>query len=243
MLSVPVSTWIAITNLGDTYVIAPLALLVTMWIVMTCSARSAFQWLSLLGAGLLLVGMTKVAFLGWGLGVAAIDFTGLSGHAMFSAAVCPLGFYLLASRAKRYVTVLATGFGVLLSATIALSRYVLHAHSASESVSGWLVGTAICASWLALRHQPVYARGARSFFAVATAVIVVLFHGRYAPTQQVLTRVALDLSGRTQPFVRVSWLKAQRRNRSSCLMPDGLAPRGKRLSDGCAAAVVPDIGT
>ena len=54
---------------------------------------------------------SKVAFIGWGLGLSALDFTGISGHAMIASAVYPLLLGTLAANLiGGYLMGLAMGF-------------------------------------------------------------------------------------------------------------------------------------
>ncbi len=62
----------------------PPAFAIALWLAVGYTWRMAAGWLVLLGAAIGVVTVTKLAFLGWGVGVRELDFTGVSGHAMLS---------------------------------------------------------------------------------------------------------------------------------------------------------------
>jgi membrane-associated phospholipid phosphatase len=91
--------------------------------------------------------VSKVAFLGFGLGIAALDFTGFSGHSMYAASVeipllatCALA---LCGRGRWVGAMLGTA----LAALIAVSRVEVGAHSVSEAIAGFVLGGSL-AAWV-----------------------------------------------------------------------------------------------
>ena len=80
--------WRSLTRLGEAQVLLPAALLTALAVLRRPQARPlAAWWLLLLSAAALLTTATKVAFFGWGVGWPELNFTGVSGHTMFAAAV------------------------------------------------------------------------------------------------------------------------------------------------------------
>jgi hypothetical protein len=79
-------TWHLTTILGGVGLTAPLAVAILLWLAAAHCRRLALLWSALLGAVIMLVMASKLAFLGWGLGIQALDFTGFSGHAARAAA-------------------------------------------------------------------------------------------------------------------------------------------------------------
>ena len=72
----------------------------------------AVGWLLLLGAAIGVVTVTKLAFLGWGVGIRELDFTGVSGHAMLSTAVYPVALFLMLLPARPAIRLLGVVFGL-----------------------------------------------------------------------------------------------------------------------------------
>ena len=86
---VPISDsarWLYVTRLGEAEIVLPVMLVSMGWLLRRPGHARLVSWWSGLVAGAVLVTLaTKVAFIGFGVGVAVIDFTGVSGHAMFAA--------------------------------------------------------------------------------------------------------------------------------------------------------------
>lgn len=147
------SLWPLITRLGEAQILLPAAVSTTLLLARDPRSRSlAARWLMALTAATLITTASKVAYMGWGIGGSARwNFTGISGHAMFSSAIYPIllatlaGF--VAGREQRQLAWL----GVALAALVGYSRLVVHAHSPAEVIAGLAVGG--LASWLTLRTR------------------------------------------------------------------------------------------
>ncbi|MEB0165436.1 phosphatase PAP2 family protein, partial [Glaciimonas sp. CA11.2] len=124
----------SITRLADTTVMLPLAAACTVWLACGRAWRMAFWWCLLFALGLTLVAATKIAFIGWGIGIQALDFTGFSGHAMRTTAVMPVLFYLLLQKSSPTVRTLGVVLGIALGVLIGISRLAVQVHSVSEVV-------------------------------------------------------------------------------------------------------------
>lgn len=72
-------------------------------------------WLVGLGLASLATTASKVAFMGWGIGLPEIDFTGISGHTMLAMAVYPLLFATLASQLSPQYQRVPVGAGFVLA--------------------------------------------------------------------------------------------------------------------------------
>ena len=140
MPDLPLRLWYTITSLGGAGLTLPLAIAIALWLALGYTWRMAALWLGLLGAAIGVVTLTKLAFLGWGVGVRALDFTGVSGHAMLSTAVYPVALFLMLLPARRSIRLAGVLLGLAAGIAVGLSRVVLVAHSPSEAVTGCLVG-------------------------------------------------------------------------------------------------------
>ncbi|MGV3656021.1 MAG: phosphatase PAP2 family protein [Noviherbaspirillum sp.] len=199
--------WSKITFLGDTIVMLPAAMAILGWLAVGRAWRIAFWWATLFAFGLGLVAATKIAFIGWGIGSVALDFTGISGHAMRAAAVLPVLAYLVSQRwrapAKFACLVLGLGAGLMIS----ISRVVLSYHSVSETVAGWLLGSAVALGFIrcSLRLSKPYLN--RWLLAVSLLALVPTAYANPAPTGHWVNAVALYLSGHERPYVRADLLR------------------------------------
>jgi membrane-associated phospholipid phosphatase len=194
--------WIPITSLGDSVVTLPAAALILIWLLAGNAWRMAFWWSVLFTAGLLVVLASKVAFIGWGVGSVALDFTGISGHATRATAVLPVIVYLLLQRSSASIRwagiFLGIGFGVL----IGISRVVLNDHSVSEATSGCVLGAVLALAFMWLSRPLPKPSLNRWLIALSLLALLPTTHAEPAPTADWMNAVALYLSGRDKPYVR-----------------------------------------
>ena len=192
-------------------VLGPAGVAIAVWLLVSKQWRLVLGWSLWYGGGMLLVVLSKLAFIGWGLGSAEFDFTGFSGHAMRAGAVFPVLMYVVLQRAPRSWRLAGVLFGVAYAVLVAISRVVVHAHSVSEAVSGCVLGLAMAFGFM------WQARGAVNFavshaLALASLALMVLitFKAEPMPTEDWLQKIALRLSGHERIFSRADWKLAGR---------------------------------
>ncbi|MBT9493102.1 MAG: phosphatase PAP2 family protein [Paucibacter sp.] len=197
--------WQLLTRLGEIQILLPLALLSALWLWRrSAQTEVAKRWMLALGLAMALTAASKLAFFGWGWGIAAWDFTGISGHAMASAAILPrLAWFALMGQATR-LRYWGVGLGFGLAAMIAYSRLKVGAHSPAESIAGFLIGSV--ASLLSLRvSQPAKARAAPPLWLPVGMLAALLLLPLAAPKSRShdwVLQLSMQLSGRAQPFLR-----------------------------------------
>jgi membrane-associated phospholipid phosphatase len=192
--------WIYFTKLADTNVLMPLAFLLAAWLACLRRWREAVLWLFLFCSGLAIVAATKIAYIGWGIGITSLDFAGISGHAMRAAAVAPvMGFLSLQSRSRTSIAI-ALLSSIAFSIAIAVSRLVLHQHSISEVVSGLLLGGLVAAVFLAWSPSRPTVPWNIALSAACAFIAIAGLMAKPAPTERWIERVALYLSGHDQPY-------------------------------------------
>lgn len=194
--------WTTITKFGDAVVMLPAAMAITAWLFIVGKRALALYWIALFGIAAALVTLTKIAFVGWGIGLGGLDFTGISGHTTFAMAVIPTLFYLAAPTAGWRA--LGALVGVACAVLIGISRLTLHAHTISEVLMGYALGLAISLGFirLAWRHAMPRLHGAAA--ACCAAALIVGWYAQAAPTQHWVERMALYLSGHELPYQRAS---------------------------------------
>jgi membrane-associated phospholipid phosphatase len=199
----PTHFWHSLTRLGEVQILLPAALLAACALLWQRAGRLlGGWWLGGLAAATVLTASSKIVFIGWGIGVPALDFTGISGHAMFAAAIYPLLFGVLAPAPPHAGRWPAVAAGALLSVLVGVSRVMVQAHSVSEVVAGLTLGGAVSA--LALARFTLPHRAPWPWLPGAIAVWLALMPA-YAPasqTHQMMTRLALALAGHDRPYVR-----------------------------------------
>lgn len=207
--------WQLFTRLGEAQLLLPALLLATWWLWRRPDGvRLARWWLACTAVATLVTTINKVAFIGHGIGYAPLNFTGISGHAMFAAAVLPPLVRLIAGSwgvGPGRTWMLA---GYALAAAVAASRVMVGAHSAPEVIAGFFVGG--LASGLALRLGTVpAARWPRWVPALGLAwVMLGVFAAPPSPTHDLVTQLALAESGRATPYKRWEMHRDWRRSQA-----------------------------
>lgn len=94
--------WQLISFFGDSTVLLPSAAALFIVLMLRKTSRLlAWQWSLLFGITGAIVCASKLAFMGWGLGIRELDYTGFSGHSALSAAFWPIFLWLLSGRYYR----------------------------------------------------------------------------------------------------------------------------------------------
>ena len=212
--------WLAVTRLGEAQILLPAFCAGALWLALArpAGARgrlaqgnahahdhparlSAQRWV----LGIVVVAgittISKVAFLGFGYGIAAIDFTGFSGHSMFAWSILPVIGAIISGRT-------GTLAGVVLAALITYSRVVLGAHSWSEAITGMVLGVAAAGWTLAdyLAHPGAVRAPAWLLLLLVVWLALLPIHAPPSRTHDLVVAVSLKLSGRTRPYTRFELL-------------------------------------
>lgn len=210
------ASWYAITRLGEAGIALPVALALGVWLLISArSVRLASSWFVPLALAVGLTTISKVAFLGWGIGIASIDFTGFSGHAMFAAAVYPMLAYAMTHHLRERSHPGAHALGLIasygLAALIAVSRVKIGAHSVSEAAAGFALGAAASGSALWLTENARH-RVPGIWLCLGMAGWLAAMPAYAAPsiTHSLVTRLALKLSQRSVPYQRADLHRAAR---------------------------------
>ncbi|MBN2690513.1 MAG: hypothetical protein JXR43_01465 [Burkholderiaceae bacterium] len=200
--------WVHVTDLGDSAVLLPLALVILFWLGLQ-SVRAATFWAALFCLDGAMVALSKILYMGWGLHPAGWNFTGLSGQSVVPMLVWPtLGRLLAAGRSAVWRCLLPT-FGALLAAAIVISRLTTDAHTPIEAALGALWGgtLAVLALWRLPRER---IGGGRPgwFLPVAILLPLALSYGQIFPSNPLLQTIACQLSGRDKPYTRADLLQS-----------------------------------
>ncbi|VTU16676.1 PAP2 superfamily protein [Variovorax sp. PBL-H6] len=208
MLSLPDDFWYSITWFGDSGFLLPVAAWIAVWLgVRTATRPIAWRWLALFGAAGALVAASKIAFMGWGIGSAMLNFTGISGHTMLSASIWPVAFWLVAAHWQPRVRAAAAALGWAFAALIGLSRLAIYAHSKSEVAAGFLLGAAVSGFFLwRQNHRPPRLHWVLLLISIVSPLLF-LRPGTPAPTHDALGVIAVRLAGTDRPFTRDDLLR------------------------------------
>jgi membrane-associated phospholipid phosphatase len=178
--------WSFITNLGDTAVTMPLALLICSFLAVARQARLAFGW------GLVIVGCAgAISMLKLLLAVCDHRFalSGLyspSGHTAMSTAVYGSMCLLIGDVSPPASRALVYSGGLALIADIAASRLALHLHTPAEVAVGLVIGlSAVIGFRIMLAGQRPIVLPIQWLIGAA-AILVILLHGEHWPAEQAL---------------------------------------------------------
>ena len=195
--------WPFLSRWGNALLLLPAAAAIAAGLWASGARRRVVRW----GIAFALVAaitlLSKLLFLGWGIGIAALDFTGVSGHSMLAAAIYPMLGWWLAQDADRSRRRLAIAAGVAFALTIGISRLAIEVHSLSEVLSGVVLGSLAWAFALRSPDEPGTASPLRWIVPIVLAVVGAATPvGDANDTHGLIVRIALDVSGRTVPFTR-----------------------------------------
>ncbi|MBI3526288.1 MAG: phosphatase PAP2 family protein [Betaproteobacteria bacterium] len=202
----PQYAWQIITHLGSLSLMTP-----AVAVAATCLWRSGHQaavriWLPALALAATITLATKILFLGWGIGIAALDFTGISGHTLLATSVLPVIFGWLFAQDRDRVLPAGAVFGFLIGAIVGLTRVLLGAHSVSEVVIAWLIGSAVSGVTLNALDSPLK----RPWLAwLAPLALLFAFNttaSSYLQAHHWEVKIALFLSGHDKPYARRQWV-------------------------------------
>lgn len=207
----PRPAWHAITWLGDSGLMLPIAVLLPLLLLRSPTGRrTALEWCIAFGIGGALIGISKLAFMGWGIGSARWNFTGFSGHTAISTSVWSMVFWVMAAGRSPRARTLAVVAGCALGALIGLSRLAIYVHSVSEVVTGFILGVTIVAGFVLFGrlHAPPRLPW---YLMLACLLLPLAFHapGEAAPTQGLLERIAVRLAGLERPYTRRDMLQGR----------------------------------
>ena len=212
--------WVAVTRLGEAQILLPAFVAGALWLAFARPAgargrlaggnahahdhparRSAWRWIAAIVATTAVTTVSKVAFLGFGLGIAAIDFTGFSGHSMYATAILPVLVAIVAGWRGAIA-------GFLLAVLITYSRVLLNAHSWSEALAGLALGAAAAGWTLAdyLAHPGAVRAPWWLPLLLAAWLTLLPTHAPPSRTHSLVVAISLKLSGRTRPYTRFELL-------------------------------------
>ncbi len=199
------SRWELISFFGESAFLLPCAIFLYAWLQWRGASGVARHWLLAFTAAALVVLVSKLAFMGWGIGSEALDFTGFSGHAMMAASILPVIFFVAMPASRPGLSQLAALSAVLVALAVGLSRLALHAHSISEVTSGLALGFLVSMS-LILRHG--VPRGPRTMLLMCVMLVSLLalpVGGLTGVTHGMVQDLARFLSGRDHLYDRGDW--------------------------------------
>lgn len=208
--------WPSLSALGGFGITTSLAVLIAASLASARRWRPAMGWCSLYAAALLLAAGSQMAFIGWGVGVQSLSFTGFSGHATRAAVVFPVALFVLLEKKGKCWQWAGTFAGALVAAGVATARVEVNAHTLSEAISGCLLGLGTGALFIT-RAGAVRINSPEPLLMGILAFALLLPRGVSIDPHQWLIAGALTLSGQDRVFLRQGWQRAQAPYAPPCL--------------------------
>jgi membrane-associated phospholipid phosphatase len=197
-----INIWKHITRLGSASLLIPI-IAVTAIAFWRSNQKSAVRiFLIILISAICITLVSKIIYLGWGLGIASLDFTGISGHTLLATAVLPIMFGWILSPYNWKYRYTGELVGLLLAIVVGVSRIVLGAHSLSEVVAGWIFGLIVCGATLKAIKYPIQIPYFFRYIAIGLLLIINLTTTNYLPTHDWELKLALLLSGHEVTYSR-----------------------------------------
>lgn len=211
-MSVLNDAWSLLTRLGEAQILLPAMLAALLWLALLArTPRTAWWWLAGTAAVALITTATKVAFFGYGIGYAPLDYTGISWHAMFAAAVLPVLAGIVAGGGAPRWRLAAIAAGYLLAAMIAYSRLRVGAHSPSEALAGMIVGSLASALALSVHRLPDMRPPLWLGVGLLLWMLSLPVGAPPSPTHGWVVRLSLAVSDRAEPYSRRAMHRDYRR--------------------------------
>lgn len=197
------AAWHFFTRLGEAQILLPAMLGALAWLLYAGRARATAAWWAVgTCIAAIITTATKIAFHGFELGYAPLDYAGVSGHAMFAAAIWPVIVALAVSPARRYLRAAVIAAGFLLAFAIAASRLVVHAHSPIEAAIGFVLGAAVSAAVLLRAPPPALARPWHIVAPLLVWFALVPLKAPPSPTHGWVMRLSMAVADRPRPYTR-----------------------------------------
>jgi len=172
-LSAPMMRFL--TDFGDSAVLLPLSAVVLIWLLATRSVGAAIWWLGVLIVFGAVIGGLKMLFFAC---PPAVDVRSPSGHTGFSMFVYGSIAAIFAAQRQsawsRWAIMLAA---IALVVGIAISRVILHMHSARETVIGFLIGAAAVGVFFFGYQRTARSRRLTAPLLFAVVLTATVFHG------------------------------------------------------------------
>ncbi len=198
-----------LTYFGDSMLLIPTAVIMAVLITWKNSDhRAVWYWALAFCAAGAIVSLSKIAFMGFGIGSARFNFTGFSGHSAMSATLWPVMFWLLSGRLSPGWRAVTVAVGYLIPLMVGVSRLVLNYHSTSEVISGLILGFTLSSAFLISQRRSTLQGFSTGQVGIALLLpLLLLSHGRNATTQQYLQHLSVQIAGIDHAWTRADLLK------------------------------------
>ncbi len=164
-----------LTDFGDSAILLPMSVVVLVWLLATRSMSAAIWWVGVLIVFGAVIGGLKMLFFAC---PPAVDVRSPSGHTGFSMFVYgSIAAIVAAQRQSPWTRAAIMVATIVLVVGIAISRVILHMHSARETVIGFLIGAAAVGIFFFGYQRTATNRRLMAPLLFAVVLTAVIFHG------------------------------------------------------------------
>jgi hypothetical protein len=190
-----------IINIGHTAVMLPVAGAIAAWLIAARAWQLALCWCLMFAVGLSIVALSKIAFLGWEVGIPSLHFDALSGHAFRATAVLPVFFFVVMQGASMSWRTGWVVFGIAVSVGLGVLLVRLQFHTASEVIAGFGLGSVVSLGFMRIASSLPTPRINRWTVPFSLIIFIVICGLKPSSFSHRLLDIALYLSGRDHPYV------------------------------------------
>ena len=181
-------------------VMFPAALVIAAWLWSAASKKIALLWLGVLVCAYLIVGVSKILFKGWGIGLEDLGIAVFSGHAMNACLVFTVMLNLLCKQLDHRLRWPVLGAGLVATWWFAI-HYVAHTiHPLPEAIAGALIGSVAACVFLFSLKKNTLGKIPRPALVMGLAVVLVFNSMPKYTAERLLDHIAITLSGADQAF-------------------------------------------
>ncbi|MGF6558380.1 hypothetical protein ABIA48_004760 [Pseudomonas sp. S30_BP2TU TE3576] len=194
-------------------VMLPAAMVVAGWLWCMASRKLAVLWLGVLFVAYFVVGLSKVLFKGWGIGLESLNIAVISGHAMNACLVSTVVLSLLFRQLDHRLRWLALGAGLLSTWWFSIQYVGQTIHPLPEAIAGAVVGSAAACVFLFRLERKEIRKIPRQALVLGLAVILMSTSIPKYTAEGVLNSLAVTLSGAEKAFMQPHWRTSDRASR------------------------------
>lgn len=189
-----------IIDIADTAVMLPLAGAIAGWLIAGRAWKAAAYWCVMFGAGLAVVALSKILFLGWAAGIPSLDFKALSGHTLRATVVMPVFFFVALQRAPFRWRATGVALGMACSIGIGILLVRFNYHTPSEVIATSVLGSLVSLGFIRIASMLPAPRINGWMGPLSLLFFVVIFNLKLSSMNQQLVDIALYLSDREHPY-------------------------------------------
>lgn len=186
-------------------VMLPAAMVVAGWLWCMASRKLALLWLGVLFVAYFVVGLSKVLFKGWGIGLESLNIAVISGHAMNACLVSTVVLSLLLRQLDHRLRWLALGAGLLSTWWFSVQYVGQTIHPLPEAIAGAVVGSAAACVFLFRLERKEIRKIPRTALMLGLAIIMLSTSIPKYTAERLLSSFAVTLSGAEKAFKQPHW--------------------------------------